>query len=259
MPRALRLDVEPQLKDPVLLLAFDGWNDAGDAASDAVAFFEDALRAVPLGAIDGESYYDFTVRRPLVQHGAGGAREIVWPDYELRYAVLDDRIELVTGRGAEPHLHWRSFVADVLSLVEALGIRRVVLLGAYLADVLYSLPVAVTGFASRPERLEPLGVSASGYEGPTGIVGVLGQALMDRGIETVSLWAGLPHYITLSPNPRGTLALVQKTTQLLGLPVDQTPLEDAAADFEQRISKIIAEDPVLAEYIRELKKREFAQ
>jgi len=259
MPRALRLDVRPELKAPVLLLAFDGWNDAGDAASEAVAFFDEALRSAPLGAIDGEDYYDFTVRRPLVQFAEGGVREVVWPDFELRYAVLDDRVELVTGRGSEPHLHWRAFVEDVLSLVETLGIRRVVLLGAYLADVLYSLPVAVTGFASSGDRLEQLGVSATGYEGPTGIVGVLGQALMARGVETVSLWAGLPHYISLTPNPRGTLALVQKATQLLGVPVDQGPLETAAAEFEQRISKIVAEDPVLAEYVRELKKREFAQ
>jgi len=138
-------------------------------------------------------------------------------------------------------------------------VRRVVLLGAFLADVLYSRPVRVSGFGSKDALPAELAIQPTGYEGPTGIVGVLGSRLVEAGFETVSLWAGLPHYIGVSPNPRGTLALVQKTCQLLDLPVDQQPLERSAAEFEARVAQLVASDPALSEYVRELKKREFAQ
>ena len=133
------------------------------------------------------------------------------------------------------------------------------MLGAYLADVLYSLPVRVTGTGDGTQRLEEIAVEPSAYEGPTGIVGVLAERFREEGLETISLWAGLPHYISVTPNPRGTLALVQKVAELLDLPVDQAPLERAAADFETQVSRLVAEDPALAEYVRQLKRREFAQ
>ena len=133
------------------------------------------------------------------------------------------------------------------------------LLGAFLADVLYSRPVRVSGFATRPERLEHLGVEPSGYEGPTGIVGVLAERLRRQGVEVVSLWVGLPHYIAVTPNPRGALALVEKVAELLDLPLDAAPLERAALEFEEQISKLVASDPALVDYVKELKRREFAQ
>ncbi len=259
MSSALRLDVVPSLGSPTLLLAFDGWNDAGEAASAAVRFIDDALNSTPLGEIGGEEFFDFTIQRPQVSLDAVGARRIEWPAYRFRYAVLEGRCELVTGVGPEPHLHWRSFCADVLALARKLRVRRVVLLGAFLAEVLYSRPVRVSGFGEPRAQLDALGVGPTGYEGPTGIVGVLASLLAEEGVETLSLWAALPHYITLAPNPRGTLALMQKTTQLLDLPVDLGPLVREAAEFEEQASKLVSADPALSEYVRELKKREFAQ
>lgn len=259
MEDALQLTVEPRMEAPTLLLAFDGWNDAGESATGAVHYLDQALRTAPLGEIDGETYYDFTVRRPNLKLAGPGGRRIEWPSYAFRFGEVTGRCELITGTGAEPHLRWRSFCRQVSEVVNRLAVRRVVLLGAYLADVLYSLPVRVTGTGEPPHHLENIAVEASGYEGPTGIVGVLAERFREEGIETLSLWAGLPHYISVTPNPRGTLALVQKVCGLLDLPVDHSPLEQAAAEFETQVSRIVAEDPALAEYVRQLKRREFAQ
>jgi hypothetical protein len=258
MADPLRFEVQPVLADGSLVLAFDGWNDAGEAATGAVAFLSEALHAAPLAEIDPEEYYDFTVRRPSVRLDGGRARRLEWPSYRFRFGALPGRTELVLGLGAEPHLRWRSFCDQVVRVVRALGLRRAVLLGGFLADVLYSRPVRVTGFATRPEPLDRLGVEPSGYEGPTGIVGVLAERLRREGVEVVSLWVGLPHYIAVTPNPRGALALVQKVGELLDLPLDPGPLERAAAEFEQQVSKLVASDPALAEYVKELKRREFA-
>ena len=257
MPGALELDIVPDLDGPTLVLAFDGWNDAGDAATGAVQFLGDAIQSAPLGEIDPEEYYDFTVRRPEVRMGADGVRGVAWPAFRFRYGTLGEHA-VITGVGGEPHLRWRRFSQDVGELVERMRVRRVVLLGAFLADVLYSRPVRVSGFGE-PAQLQALGVQASDYEGPTGIVGVLGATLASPDVEVLSLWAGLPHYIPLAPNPRGTLALLHKLGSYLGLPLDHTALEREAAEFEERVSKHVAADPSLTEYVRELKKREFAQ
>jgi proteasome assembly chaperone (PAC2) family protein len=255
----LELQVRPDLREAALLLAFEGWNDAGEAASSAVRFIERSIRAVPLAEIDCEEFLDFTVARPNVRLAKGESREIEWPHTRFAYGAVDPCRELVVCCGTEPHVRWRAYADACVRLVRTLGLRRVVLLGAYLADVLYSRPVGVTGFASRPELLEALGVTRSSYEGPTGIVGVLGEAFRREGLEVVSLWATLPHYISAAPNPRGALALVQKAMQLLDLKLDTEGLERDAAGFEERISAVVAADPELAEYVRQLKKREFAQ
>jgi hypothetical protein len=255
----LSLFVQPRLRDAALLLAFEGWNDAGQAASSAVHFVEDAIRAVPLGEIDCEEFLDFTVARPSVSLAGGGERTVEWPNLCFGYGAIDANREIVVACGVEPHLRWKAFADACLSLVNAVGLRRVVLLGAYLADVVYSRPVGVTGFASDPELLERLGVPGSRYEGPTGIVGVLVDRFRREGLEVASLWAGLPHYISASPNPRGALALVQKVTEFLDLKVDTEGLQLEAARFEQRISEVVSNDPDLTEYVRQLKRREFAQ
>ena len=161
--------------------------------------------------------------------------------------------------GTEPHLRWRTYCDVFVSLVARMRVKRVVLLGAYVADVVYSRPVDVTGFASEDGRLEAIGVAPSRYEGPTGIVGVLGERLRAEGVAVLSLWAGLPHYISASPNPRGSLALVQKLASDLPLAIDEAPLRSEAAAFEQKISALVSGDPELTEYVRLLKKREFAQ
>ena len=158
--------------------------------------------------------------------------------------------------GPEPHLKWKTFCTAVLTLAQQTGAELIVTLGGYLAEVLYSRPVPVTGFASDPERLQRIDVSGTRYEGPTGIVGVLGDALRSAGVEHVSLWAALPHYIAAMPNPRGSLALLLRLTELLELPVDLTPLKEAAATFEQQVNDAVTKDPQLSAYVRELKKRE---
>ena len=259
MHAALRMHVMPKLREPCLLLAFEGWSDAGEAASGAVRYVEQAARAVPLAEIDGQEFFDFTVCRPRVRLGAGGAREVEWPGLRFRFGSLDGDRDPVIGVGAEPHLRWHAFADLVVRLVRELGVRHAVLLGAYLADVLYSRPVAITGFASGPELLERLQVTPSRYEGPTGIVGVLGERLQREGCEVLSLWAGLPHYISASPNPRGALALLQPLAKHLELKLDEEPLRRLAAEFEEKVNALVAEDPELAEYVRQLKRREFAQ
>lgn len=259
MDDPVRFFVRPSLRGAALVLAFEGWNDAGAAASAAVRFVEDSLHAVPLAEIDAEEFLDFTVARPEVRAGHDPLRAIEWPNTRFRYGSADPSSELVTGCGLEPHLRWGAFADACVRLVRALGVDRVVLLGAFLAEVVYSRPVAVTGFASDPALLERIGAPRSEYEGPTGIVGVLADRFGAEGFEVVSLWAGLPGYISASPNPRGTLALVQKLMALLDLKLDTGRLEREAAAFEERVSELVAADPELGEYVRALKKREFAQ
>jgi hypothetical protein len=259
MPDPLRMYVRPELNAPSLILAFEGWNDAGQAATRAVRYLGESLQTVSLARIDPEEFYDFTVHRPLVRLDEGSVRRIEWPSFEFEFGSLASGCEVVTGIGAEPHLRWRGFCDQVMRLVEDLGISRVVLLGAFLADVLYSRPVRVTGFASEPALMEQFSIDPTGYEGPTGIVGVLASRLQEAGLEVVSLWAGLPHYIAATPNSRGVLALVHKATQVLDFRVDEGPLQRAAAEFEGRIAELVASDPALAEYVKDLKRREFAQ
>jgi hypothetical protein len=255
----VRIHVRPALREPTLVLAFEGWNDAGEAASGAVRYVADAIAAAPLAEIDPEPFFDFTVQRPSVEVDGGGVRRIVWPTARFLYGSADLERELVVGIGVEPHLRWRSYVDHVAELVASLGVGRVVLLGAHLADVLYSRPVSISGFASPPGLLEELGVAPSSYEGPTGIVGVLADRLARDGAEVLSVWAALPHYISAQPNPRGSLALVQVLQRALSLKLDAAPLARSAAEFEERIAALVAADPELSEYVRELKRREFAQ
>jgi proteasome assembly chaperone (PAC2) family protein len=253
------MHVRPELRDCSMVLAFDGWNDAGAAASSALSFINEAIQSVPLAEIDPEEFYDFTVNRPEVVLTDGNARHIEWPSMEFRYGSIDGSREIITGLGCEPHLRWRSFCECVVQLVHDQKVQRVVLLGGYQDDVVYSQPVQVTGFASDPKLLERVGVRGSGYEGPTGIVGVLADRLQREGVDVASFWAGLPHYIRVSPNPRGSLALVQKLTASLDFRIDEEPLQRAAAEFEERINELVASDSELSEYVKQLKRRDFAQ
>lgn len=259
MDDALRMYVQPTLHDAALVACFEGWNDAGEAATSAVRYLADAIRSVPLASIDCEEFLDLTVRRPVVRVGAQGERHIEWPRTEFVYGSPDASREIVLSHGVEPHVHWRRYSDLITALVSRLEIRRVILLGAYVADVVYSRPVTVTGFATPTRLLEEIGVPPSRYEGPTGIVGVLAQRLARQGVEVLSLWAGLPHYISATPNPRGSLALLQALTASLNLKIDDEPLRKDAAAFEERVSAIVSADPELSEYVRQLKRREFAQ
>lgn len=249
----------PPLRRPILLLAFAGWSDAGQSATTAVRFLAEHFGATKMASIEPEEFFDFTVVRPQVRLVEGLHRSIEWTTVEFSAAsVAATPHDYIFGWGPEPHLKWKTFCRTILTLAQQTGAELVVTLGGYLAEVLYSRPVPVTGFASDPERLRRIEVSGTRYEGPTGIVGVLGDACRNAGMEHVSLWAALPHYIAAIPNPRGSLALLLRLTELLQLPVDLAPLTDAAATFEQQVNDAVAKDSRLSAYVRELKKRESA-
>jgi len=251
--------VQPALQGSTAIFAFEGWNDAGESATSALNFINDSIKTAPLAEIDSETFYDFTVTRPKVVIDGENQRHIRWPGNVFRYGSVDASNEFVTCIGVEPHLCWRRFCDCVGEILGNVGVERVIMLGSYLADVVYSQPVQISGWASDALLLERIGVQTSGYQGPTGIVGVLGEQFRQDGLEVVSLWASLPHYINARPNPRGALALVQVLNELLDLPLELDPLERSAAEFEERISKLVSRDPELQDYVKQLKRREFAQ
>lgn len=253
----LRFHNRPALRRPALILAFSGWNDAGQSATAAVRFLSEQLGATRFASIDPEEFYDFTVSRPHVRLIEGAQRALYWITLDFHAAAVGATSrDYIFAWGPEPHLKWKTFTDAVLQLVRECGVELVVTLGGYLTEVLYTRPVPVTGFASDPELLRRIEVGATRYEGPTGIVGVLGDACRAAGVASVSLWAALPHYIAAVPNPRGALALLLRVTELLALPADLTPLQNEAAEFEQRVNEAVAGDAQLSAYVRELKKRE---
>jgi predicted ATP-grasp superfamily ATP-dependent carboligase len=256
----LSFDSRPALRRPVLLLSFAGWSDAGAAATTAVRYLADQLLAKKFASIDPEEFYDFSVQRPVVRLAESKVRQIHWPSYDF-YAGAGIGIErdFVLGIGIEPQLRWRTFSETMLRFTSECRIEMVVTLGAYLDEVLYTRPVPLTGFSTDPQLMEELDLMPSRYQGPTGIIGVLGDTCRKIALPHVSLWASLPHYLSVSPNPRGTLALLLRLNQWLGLRVDTGPLERAAADFQAKINEAVNADPKLSAFVRELKKREFEQ
>ena len=257
----LRFD-EPRdgLREPVVILAYAGWNDGGEAATTAAAHLLETFTARKLATLEMEEFVDYTVVRPHVRLAEGDVREIRWPDHEL-FAIRSETrsFDLVVGLGVEPHLRWRAFSAAMVELVQGIGAKLVVLLGAFLDEVIYSQPIQVIGGSSDPALAASLGLQASRYEGPTGIVGVLGDAIQRAGVPTLSLWARLPHYVQEVPNSRAALALLQRVEAVTGFPLDKSSLETAAATFDQEVSEAIAADPQLSAYVRELKRRAFSQ
>ncbi len=259
MADLVRMHVQPVLAGATAIFAFEGWNDAGESATTALQFVNDAIRAVPLADIDPENFYDFTVCRPEVATDADQGRRIRWPSNEFRFGSADASREIVTCSGVEPHFKWRCFGDCVSEITKSVQVERVILLGSYLADVVYSQPVQVTGHASDSALLDSLGVAPSQYQGPTGILSVLAERFQENGYQVVSLWAGLPHYINARPNPRGALALLQVLGDLLGLQMDLEPMYRSASEFEERISRLVSRDPELSDYVKQLKRRGFAQ
>jgi predicted ATP-grasp superfamily ATP-dependent carboligase len=257
---ALRFYAPPDLRSPTLLLAYAGWNDAGEAATTAVRYLLEQLETHPIACIDMESFFDFTVVRPHVRQTPGGGRHILWPNHEFFGARLAGGAgDLLLGLGVEPHLRWKAYTRCIVDLVRRAAVQRVFLLGAFLADVIYSQPIQVNGFSTDPELSVRLGFRPSAYEGPTGIVGVLSDALRGEGVEAISLWASLPHYVSVSPNARGALALLHEVARISPVRFDPARLEGTAAEFDAEVSELIASDPQLTAYVRELKKRAFSQ
>ncbi|MBI5105730.1 MAG: PAC2 family protein [Solirubrobacterales bacterium] len=243
------------LRAPALVCAFTGWNDAGDAASAALRYFGASLGATRFAQIDPEEFYDFQATRPRISLVEGSTRELQWPSVEIYEArVPRAPRDLVLLSGPEPSFRWRSFTRLIVDLAEALGTQLVVSLGALLADVPHSRPVGITGFASDQGLTERLGLQPSGYEGPTGIVGVLHAACADAGMPSASLWASVPHYVAAAPNPKAALALVRRLESLVGVTVDAEELEVAAGDYERQVSLAVQSDPDVQAFVERLEK-----
>ncbi|NIO08303.1 MAG: hypothetical protein GTO40_09960 [Deltaproteobacteria bacterium] len=257
---AVQYDNRPTMKRPVLVVAFTGWSDAGVAASTAVRYLTEQLIASKFASIDGEDFYDYSIQRPQVRLVEGSQRQIHWPSYDFYYGSgMGIEKDFVFGTGPEPNLRWKGFSELFLSLAREWNAEMIITLGAYLDEVLYTRPVPLTGFGTEKKTMQDLDLIPSRYQGPTGIIGVLGDLFRRSSMPNLSLWAALPHYLPPSPNPRGALALVLKLTQWLGLRIDTTPLERAAAEFQNKINEIVNSDANLSAFIRELKKHEFEQ
>jgi predicted ATP-grasp superfamily ATP-dependent carboligase len=243
----------PRLRDPVLVCAFKGWNDAGEAASAALSFIQDHFESFPIARIDPEDFYDFTAVRPTVRLTEGRTREIDWPENAITAARIPGAEgDLVMLHGVEPSLRWKRFTGTIVDLADQLGVRMVVSLGALLADVPHSRPVSITGIASDEALVEQLGFDRTNYEGPTGVVGVLHHACAAAGMPSASLWASVPHYVAAAPNPKVALALVRAFEGTVGLAVDAGELEDAAEDYEEQVSAAVASDPEVKAFVERL-------
>jgi predicted ATP-grasp superfamily ATP-dependent carboligase len=250
------------LRAPAMVCAFQGWNDAGDAASTAVSFMGSALQARRFAHLDTEEFYDFQANRPRIRFSPEGdefppaRREIEWPSVEVSEAILPNaKRDLVLVQGVEPSLRWRTFSAAIVELAEALGVQLVITVGALLADVPHTLPVAMTGFSSDPALMDRVGAtsrSASRYEGPTGIVGVLHTATSAAGLPSMSLWASVPHYVAAAPSPKAALALVRCLESLVGVSVDARELEEEAVNYERQVELAVSSNPEVQAFVERL-------
>lgn len=244
----------PRLDRPVIIAAFEGWNDAGDAATLAAGWLASRWAPDPLADIDPEEFFDFTASRPQVRLDDEGIRRIEWPANTFTAGTGSGTAAVVLV-GTEPQLRWRSFCRQVLDLAQAVEARLVVTLGALLAEVPHSRPISVVGTATDEELIDRLQLTRSAYEGPTGIVGVLADACARAGIASASLWATVPSYVPGAPSPKAALALVERSAEILGVPIMATDLEIAAAAYERQVSEVVADDEEMAGYVERLEER----
>ncbi|MFF2571710.1 PAC2 family protein [Streptomyces sp. NPDC058084] len=249
----IELEGVPELIDPVMVAAFEGWNDAGDAASAAVAHLDREWKGEVFAALDAEDYYDFQVNRPTVWLD-GGVRKITWPTTRLSVVRIggDKPRDLVLVRGIEPSMRWRSFCNELLGFAHELGVEMVVILGALLGDTPHTRPVPVSGVTSDPDLARTMDLEETRYEGPTGIVGILQEACTHAGVPAVSLWAAVPHYVSQPPNPKATLALLNRLEDLIGLRIPLGELPEDARAWQLGVDQLAAEDSEVAEYVQTL-------
>ena len=246
----------PRLRRPILLAAFEGWNDAGDAASSAVEHLALTWDAQPLVDIDADDYYDFQVNRPTVKQIDGVTRRIDWPTTSISYCSPEgaDR-DIVLVRGIEPNMRWRAFCAEIVDLAHELGVETTVMLGALLADTPHTRPVPVTGSAYSSEAAERYNLAENRYEGPTGITGVLQDLFVQAGLPAVSFWAAVPHYVSTPPNPKATVALLNRVEEVLDIEVPLGTLPEQAEEWEQAVTEMTEDDEEIADYVRGLEER----
>ena len=251
----VRWDTHPTLRRPVMIAAFEGWNDAAEAASGAVEYLGQTWNERRFARIDPEEFYDFTVVRPQVRLIDGVTREIDWRSTSFAAAPAPGSThDVVLGHGIEPNNRWRTFCDNVVGVAEELQVELVLTLGALAAEVPHSRPVQVTGTGSDPALIEALGLRRSRYEGPTGIVGVLHTRFAEAGIKSASLWAAVPHYVSQQPSPKATLALARRASNIIGATLEATDLEIAASSYERQVNEMIEADEDIASYVEGLER-----
>ncbi len=242
---------EPSVERPVLVTAFTGWNDAGDAASTAVTTLVEAWNATPLAEIDPEAFTDFATVRPQIRLDDGKHRRIVWPTVSA-WSTSVPGADVILVLGPEPALRWRAFSDQVIGIAERFDATMAITLGALLADVPHSRPVPLIGTASDDGLMERFELQRSQYEGPTGIVGVLHDALQTAGYPTASLWAAVPGYASQLPSPKAAMALVERTCSMIGTPAPLSGLAGATSDYDARVAALIGDDDDMLEYLERL-------
>jgi proteasome assembly chaperone (PAC2) family protein len=250
----------PDLRSPVMVIAFSGWNDAGEAATGAVSHLlsswtDPSTDVVPelIADVDPEDFYDFQVNRPMVEVDDSSIRSLTWPGTQVfGLRTPDLKHDFVVVRGVEPSMKWKTFAADILDLADDLEVDMVITLGSMLADTPHTRPITVSGSGAHPEISRRLGVEISKYEGPTGILGVLQDACVRRGIDAISLWAAIPHYASSSPSPKATLALVNALEDFLEVSLPLGDLPDESASWEEEVTEMAKEDSDVAEYVKAL-------
>jgi predicted ATP-grasp superfamily ATP-dependent carboligase len=256
MSEELRVALRPELTRPVLITAFRGWNDGGQGASLAGGYLAKTWSAARFAEIEPEGFFDFQATRPHVSLVDGETRRLDWPDNAFYHATIPRlRRDAVLMLGIEPNLRWNTFTDLITGLARDLGVELVITLGSLLADVPHTRPSPVTGGATDPDLIERLGLQRSRYEGPTGIVGVLHDACARAGLPSVSLWAAVPHYVSLAPSPRAALALCTRLAEILDADIDTSELDEAAERYSEQVSEAVASDEETAAYVAELEQR----
>lgn len=243
----------PDLRRPLAIVALEGWGDACEAASGAAAYLLGQIEAEPFAAIDPEEFYDFQVRRPIVEVDAGGTRNLSWP--ATRFFGLErpgDDHDLVIVLGEEPNMRWRTFARTLVQLLDEAGVERLVTLGAFVGQVAHTLPVPIIGVGTDPDEVTRHDLLTSRYEGPTAAVSVILEASREAGIPALSLWAATPHYLAANSNPKAMLALLNKAGAILDVDIDTAELEKMSAEFEEKVDDAMDSSSDLAEYVRRL-------
>ena len=250
----------PQLRSPMLICSFRGWNDAASSSSRALAAVAESLDAELAAQIDPEEFFDFQTTRPTITLKEGQARHIEWPQNNLYTARVPaaDR-DLVLFDGTEPNLRWRTFSEGIATAADALGAEMVITMGALVAEVSHTLPVPITGLASSEELVEELDLERSNYEGPTGIVGVVHDCCRQLGMTSASLWAAVPHYVAAVPNPKAALALIRRLEGLTGIAVDASELELETESYEEQIGRAVAANPEIKELVERIEAEQVEQ
>jgi len=241
------------LRNPIMIAAFEGWNDAGESATGAINHLLTSWTHHKLGMTDPEDYYDFQVNRPSIKVDERVVREIIWPNtvlFEVSTPHLDNDFLIV--KGIEPSMKWRTFATELLDIADDYEVSMSITLGALLSDTPHTRPITVTGSGAHPDVAGRLGIEISKYEGPTGIIGVLQDAAHQRGIDAVSLWASVPHYVSTPPCPKASLALINALEDFLDISIPQGDLPERSSSWETQVNQMAAEDSEVGDYVKQL-------